>query len=79
MTPLGIPEGSVRAILALGALAAAAYMWVQGMEVSDFQKTITTVAVTYYFAARPGEKKQEAQQAPVNLDAVDLMQQVRKS
>lgn len=78
MTPLGIPEGSVRAMLALGTLSAAVYMWVTGHEVGDFQKMITTMAVTYYFAARQGTTTPPVTPPSIDLDAVDLMQQVRK-
>lgn len=71
MKPLGLPEGSVRALLAVGALATAAYMWVTGQPMPEEQKTLVTVAVTYYFAARSSGP--DAPLSDVDLDALDLL------
>jgi hypothetical protein len=73
MTPLGMPEGSVRAMLAVGAFASAAFLWVTGESVTDEHLTIVTVAVTYYFAARQGEQRQ----APPVEKHRDLLEEAR--
>lgn len=77
MKPLGLPEGSVRAILAVGALASAAYMWVSGNAMPEEQKTLVTVAVTYYFAARGASEA--APDVDVDIEKVDLLRQQRET
>lgn len=77
MKPLGLPEGSVRAILAVGALATAAYMWVSGQAMPEEQKTLVTVAVTYYFASRGASEA--APSGDVDLEALDLLRKRREA
>lgn len=77
MKPLGLPEGSVRAILAVGALATAAYMWVSGEPMPEEQKTLVTVAVTYYFAARGASEAEP--DVDIDIDKLDLLRQQREA
>ena len=76
MTPLGIPEGSVRSILALIVIGAAVFVWVTNREMSDFQQFVTASVMAYYYASRAAEGKTNTVLPPVNLDAVDLLKKV---
>lgn len=77
MTPLGLPEGSVRAILAVGALASAAYLWVTGQTVTPEHLAIVAGTLAYYFGGRTAAAP--AIPPPANLDAVDLLRRERNA
>lgn len=50
--PLGLPEGSVRSILALALTAATIYLWVTAMVVPVELLAITGLVVGNYFGSR---------------------------
>lgn len=50
--PLGLPDGSVRAALALVLTVTTAYLWATAQVVPDPLLVTTTAVVTYYFASR---------------------------
>lgn len=75
MTPLGLPEGSVRAILAVGALASAAYLWVTGQTVTPEHLAIVAGTLAYYFGGRTAATAPPP--PPADLDALDLLRQQR--
>lgn len=53
--PLGLPEGSIRGLLAIIFAAAAAIMFVLQIPITEAQLVLTTGVVTYYFAKRDKE------------------------
>ena len=64
--PLGLPEGSVRALIALAATAAVIYLFVTGQVVPDQLMTVTTLVIGYYFGARvDGGIQSNPQPAPL--------------
>lgn len=71
MRALGLPEGSVRAMLALIPLSAAAYLWVRGMPVTTEHLAIVTGAAGFYFGGRTATPITVT--PPIDLDAVDLL------
>jgi hypothetical protein len=46
-----IADTSGRAVFAALLIVFAGWKWVQGEPMTDFQETMTTLVVTYYFAA----------------------------
>ena len=74
MKPLGLPGGSVRSILALGALASAGYLWVTGQPVTPEHLSIVAGTLAYYFS---GRSKDEPAPPTVDLEALDLLKQAR--
>ena len=54
--PLGLPEGSVRAILALGFTGVTLYMWLDGATVTEAQLALNSTLFGYYFGARAREQ-----------------------
>ena len=76
MTPLGLPEGSVRAILAVGSLLSAAYLWVTGQTVTPEHLTIVAGTLAYYFGGRTAAPA--APSLPVDLESLDLLRQQRE-
>ena len=50
--PLWMPEGSVRALIALSVVVAALFMWVTGRELTQAQELITTGVASGYFVLR---------------------------
>ena len=50
--PLWMPEGSVRALIALSVVGAALFMWVSGREMSQAQELVTTGVMGGYFVLR---------------------------
>jgi hypothetical protein len=75
-----IADTSGRAVFAALVIGFAGYKWVRGEVMTDFQETMTTLVVTYYFAAAAmeGRLQREAEHAPpVDLDAVDLLRKER--
>lgn len=47
-----MPEGSVRALIALSVVATAVFMWATGREIGEGQWIVTTGVVGGYFALR---------------------------
>jgi hypothetical protein len=74
-----IADTSGRAVFAALLIVFAGWKWVQGEPMTDFQETMTTLVVTYYFAAAAMETRQRQQivQTAVDLDAVDLLRKER--
>jgi hypothetical protein len=75
-----IADTSGRAVFAALVIGFAGYKWVRGEVMTDFQETMTTLVVTYYFAAAAIEANQKHQAQPVplvDLDAVDLLRKER--
>lgn len=50
--PLGLPQGSVRAALAVGLTATICVMFILGSVIPDALMILVTAADAYYFAAR---------------------------
>ena len=51
--PLGLPKGSVRAIIALVAIATACYLALMGMtDIPEWLNTILSVIVGFYFGQK---------------------------
>lgn len=50
--PLGLPDGSVRSILALVLTGVTSYLWVTAQAVPPELLTITSGTIAYYFASR---------------------------
>jgi hypothetical protein len=75
-----IADTSGRAVFAALVIGFAGYKWVMGEAMTDFQETMTTLVVTYYFAAAAMEVRQQRQQIVqpvIDLDAVDLLRKER--
>ena len=53
--PLGLPTGSVRAILALGTVGAAAYFMAKGTVSFDQFISMTAVVYSFYFGSKKAE------------------------
>ena len=49
---LGLPNGSVRAILAIGFVGSFCWMQIQQMAVSDIMISLTSMAVGFYFGQK---------------------------
>lgn len=56
---LGLPKGSVRAILALGIVGSALYVEITGGSGSELLKGLAFTAVAFYFGSRKEEKKED--------------------
>ena len=50
--PLWMPAGSVRALMALGILGSALFMWVTGRDMTQAQELLTASAVGGYFVVK---------------------------
>lgn len=71
-----MPTGSVRALALFIILAIDAYMWATGKPIDEFQRSVTLVVMTYYFASRPAGTTEEPQkQYP---PGTDLLEEARK-
>lgn len=55
--PLWLPEGSVRAILALGITAVACYTVINGLETADWFIAATVAILNMYFNVRDPNKQ----------------------
>lgn len=65
--PLGLPDGSVRSILALSLTAATIYLWVTGSPVPAELLAVNSLVVGNYFGSRSTEAN--LQREPEDLDA----------
>lgn len=75
--PLGMPEGSVRSLLAIGTLGSAVYMWVTGEPMSEFQELTTGGVMTFYFASRLWEARGQEPPPPPIEPMRDLLDEAR--
>lgn len=65
--PLGLPDGSVRSILALSLTATTIYLWVTGSPVPNELLAVNSLVVGNYFGSRSGSvliSSQEPVSAP---------------
>lgn len=69
--PLGLPEGSIRGLLAIIMGAAVAVQWVVQIPVSPEQLVLTTGVVTYYFSKRQSDDPAPAPIQPVYIPGED--------
>ena len=74
-TPLWMPEGSVRSLMALSVVASALYMWVTGQEMTQSQELITTGVVGAYFVVRQLGSGTSPPDGTPPRDLLDVMKQ----
>ena len=73
-TPLGIPDGSIRGILAWAIGAAAIYCWVTQTPMTAFQEWITASYLGFYTGSRTAETVRNGRSTSHN-NQVDLEQE----
>jgi len=57
--PLGLPKGSVRALLAMGIVGGGAFMLYRGILTFEQYVTMTTMVLAFYFSNRNADKVAE--------------------
>lgn len=63
--PLGLPDGSVRSILALSLTAATIYLWVTGAQVPSELLAVNSLVVGNYFGSRSTEADPQPNAEPL--------------
>ena len=57
--PLGLPAGSIRALITIGTVATALYTVIMGLEMPEWYTTIVAAVIAFYYGTRAGESNPE--------------------
>jgi hypothetical protein len=64
-TPLGLPDGSIRGLIALACTGAVLFLFITGQVVPDMLMTVASLVIGYYFGARSGGIENTPQPEPL--------------